>query len=422
MVSSRGIGVVLAFLLIVLGGCDESPTAPSGPVTFSAITAGDEHTCGLTTLGTIYCWGDNRSGQLGLGSGDGPDVCEEVIGVVAGDVTFDTILVACSVVPRPLRLPITFESLDAGLDHTCGIATKGGLICWGGNGYGQVGDGTDLRRGAPAAVKSDERFSLVSAGVFHTCAVTTDGEAMCWGSAQFSELGRPGPTEVCGPRLVRPCIKEPVRVSTQLRFRSVTAGWGRTCGISSDGEGYCWGVGNLGGLGQGSTESSPTPVAVSGGLLFTEIDAGFTHACGIAKGGAVYCWGDGVRGELGNGTFGRDSVPTPVIGDLRFVALSGDGIHVCGLVSDGAAFCWGDGVFGKLGDGRTFGEQDVPMLVLGGLSFKQIAAGLSHTCALTDGGAVYCWGRNRFGSLGDGTTEDSSRPVRVVVPGRAVGS
>jgi hypothetical protein len=161
--------------------------------------------------------------------------------------------------------------------------------------------------------------------------------------------------------------------------------YGATCVLTSTGAAYCG--------------SSGVPTLVPGGLTFTSIDLG-ASACGLTTSGAAYCWGIG--GPL-----------VIVSSTLTFTALTVGGAHACGLTASGSAYCWGDDFYGELGNGtRNFG-QSTPDSVRGGLVFASISAGDYHTCGITTSGATYCWGRNAFGQLGNGTRADTTLPVAV---------
>ena len=133
--------------------------------------------------------------------------------------------------------------------------------------------------------------------------------------------------------------------------------------------------------------------------------------------GEVYCWGYNYAGQLGDGTRAEPGTPgtspTRVLGNQRFKAVSLGDQHTCALASDGAAYCWGENRVGALGDGTTE-IRTVPTRVRGNLTFVQISAGSSHTCGRTDYGVIYCWGWNVFGALGDGTTRRRLEPTRVL--------
>ena len=159
-------------------------------------------------------------------------------------------------------------------------------------------------------------------------------------------------------------------------------------------------------------ETSPTQPAAR---PFAKMSAGGAGTCGVTAGGAAYCWGSNFSGQLGDGTTTDRSSPVLVTGGVSFAAVSAGpgGDFTCGVTSGGAVYCWGYNGNGELGDGTTTNRSS-PVLVMGGVSFAAVSAGGAHTCGVTAGGAVYCWGLNSSGQLGDGTTTDRSSPVLVV--------
>jgi alpha-tubulin suppressor-like RCC1 family protein len=251
----------------------------------------------------------------------------------------------------------------------------------------------------------------LSAGAFHTCGVTPAHVAYCWGNNSDGQLGNPPyGSQTCA---FGPCIKTPVAVSGGLAFLSVSAATYHTCGITTTGAAYCWGDNTEGWLGNGSTTASTTPVGVTGGLAFSAVSAGQYHTCGVTAAGAAHCWGDNRSGQLGNGTTAiSSSTPVPVSGGLTFAAVSAGALHNCGATAAGAAYCWGDNRFGQLGNGTT-ANSSTPVPVSGGLTFAAVNTGHMsiHSCGVTGANVAYCWGGNSSAQLGDGTITDRSTPV-----------
>ncbi|CAN5835706.1 hypothetical protein BH24GEM1_BH24GEM1_29980 [soil metagenome] len=158
-----------------LGSEEEYPLTPVvGGLTFSQVTTGYYHTCGLAGT-TVHCWGFNAEGQLGLGNNDWPAAPV----TVAGD--------------------LPFSALDAGALHTCGIAADGSAYCWGDNRSGQIGDGTRTQRRAPVRAGGELRFRSISAGFDHTCAVSVDGAIYCWGENASGQLGDGSTSDALSP-------------------------------------------------------------------------------------------------------------------------------------------------------------------------------------------------------------------------------
>jgi hypothetical protein len=254
-----------------------SDTATLTVVELASVSASRSHSCGLTTAGTAFCWGDNLNGQLGNGSNTDSNVPV----VVSGNQTF--------------------ASVSAGWLHSCGVTTAGAAYCWGQNFAGQLGNGTFNSSNVPVAVSGNHTFTFLSAGGAHNCGVTTTG-AYCWGWNFDGQLGD-------GTNSDR---NVPVAVSGSHTFASVTAGYQDSCGVTGTGMAYCWGDNDYGQLGNGTSGQSNVPVAVSGSHVFALVSAGYRHSCGLTTAGAGYCWGWNLDGQLGNGMNTDTNVPVTV--------------------------------------------------------------------------------------------------------------
>jgi alpha-tubulin suppressor-like RCC1 family protein len=259
-------------------------------------------------------------------------------------------------------------------------------------------------------------FLQVSTGLFHTCGVTADHRAFCWGQNGDGQLGD-GTTDN---------DSTPVAVAGGLHFLQISAGVTHSCGVTTDNRAYCWGRNLSGRLGNGTMTSSLRPVAVAGGYRFRLVSAGELHTCGVALSDRALCWGSNMHGQVGDGTMVTERrAPVVVAGNLRFRMVSaggaGDRGHSCGVTFDERGVCWGSGSAGELGDGTT-GQRRLPRLVLGGLHFREVIAGIGpgggygSTCGVTTVDRAYCWGADNAGQLGDGSSSSTSTPVAVVGP------
>ncbi|PYO91529.1 MAG: chromosome condensation regulator RCC1 [Gemmatimonadetes bacterium] len=371
----------------VLASSTRAQVVRSDTVTFAAVSVGGIHTCGVAAGGVAYCWGWNTRGQLG----DGTSGTERWVPVrVVGDARF--------------------AAVSAGDRYTCGLTTTGAAYCWGLNGWGQLGDGTTTDRSSPVLVAGVLNFKLVATGFRQTCAIAVSGAAYCWGLNRAGQLGDGTTTD----------RSSPARVAGDLTFSAVSAGDFHTCGVTTAGAAYCWGANGDGQLGDGSTtnRSTPTPVRVVSGVTFAAVSAGGFHTCGITPDGAAYCWGANGEGQLGDASADGRTQPVRVAGGGSYAAVSAGNSHTCAITAVGAAYCWGLNVQGQLGDGTTESRRR-PVPVAGDIHFVAIEAGGSgqalgfHSCGLTVAGAAYCWGQNARGQLGDGTTQDQTRPVPV---------
>ena len=147
------------------------------------------------------------------------------------------------------------------------------------------------------------------------------------------------------------------------------------------------------------------------GFDLDSITVGTEHSCGLNATGKAYCWGTNTRGSLGDGTFASRLRPVAVVGGHTFRSIAA-GSHTCAIAADGAAWCWGSNNDGQLGDASTTNSA-TPRRVAGSLLFRAIATGSAHSCALTTDGRAFCWGDNASGQLGDGTLVDRPTPVQV---------
>jgi len=289
--------------------------------------------------------------------------------------------------------------------------------------FGCTDDSTAPADSAPPAsaavltAATSMAFWQISAGSSHTCAVTTDFVPYCWG---WNPVGQLGVGTVTGPDLCpdvvrpQPCSKQPVAVLGGHRFRQVSAGTYHSCGVTPDFHAWCWGNGEKGDLGNGATQQATTPVAVAGGLLFREVTTGFDFTCGVSyPDNRAYCWGYNNLGQIGDGTLTNRLAPVPVLGGLRLAQISAGARHVCAVTKDDRAFCWGYNSTGQLGDSTNVGKRTRPTAVVGGHLFRYIAAGASHTCAVTTSDRAFCWGEGRQGQIGNGKAYLSFWPRAV---------
>jgi alpha-tubulin suppressor-like RCC1 family protein len=320
--------------------CSTRPVAVLGGLHFRHVSTGATHTCGVTTGNRIYCWGDNGSGQLGIGAGTASETCD--------------LNQPCSTRPVALAGGRRFREVTAGEFHTCAVNLFDRPFCWGYNGFGELGDGTSTNRSEPVRVSTGGLlFRQVSAGGIHTCGITTENRAYCWGWNDFAQLGDRTTTQ----RLT------PTAVYGGLSFRDVSSGERHTCAVTTNERAYCWGRDFFGQLGDGTTYPRRLkPTAVLGGLSFNRVTAGVAHSCGETTLNRAYCWGAG--GALGDGTAAQHSQPVRVSGGLFFGQLSTGGGYSCGLSSVGVAYCWGGNRGGQLGDGTTT-DRLSPVKVIG---------------------------------------------------------
>lgn len=299
------------------------------------------------------------------------------------------------------------RSVAAGYLHTCAVTTRGAVRCWGWNNYGQLGNRSTTDSVRPVAVSGlRSKVRSVTAGSGHTCALTTNGKVWCWGDNQFGQLGNGSTTH----------SSRPVAVHGLGRgVKAISAGNVHTCAITSTGAAMCWGNNLFGALGDGSEVDSTLPVPVYGLTSGVRaIAAGYQHTCAISSTRAAMCWGNNGFGRLGNDSMTSSARPVPVFGLASGVKQIAAGTQFsCAVNAKNAAVCWGFDGQGQLGDDGV-GWSLRPVGVHGlGFGVRAVKAGTATACALTLRGRVACWGSNDEGELGDNSTTSSRVPVPV---------
>jgi alpha-tubulin suppressor-like RCC1 family protein len=282
------------------------------------VSAGDYHTCAVTTDKRAYCWGDNSKGALGDGT------------------TIQTRLR-----PVPVTGNHAFRQISAGENRTCALTTSttNKIYCWGTGILGN-GNGSSTSR-TPQLVSGARTYRQVAVGGYHTCAVSTTSKVLCWGYNQYGELGSGAAASFTAV--------SPVAVAGTLQFLQVSTGYYHSCAVTTTYKAYCWGYGRGGQIGDGKTYLRFTPRAVAGGLSFNQISAGINYTCGVTTGSQAYCWGNG--SGMGDDDVGSSPTPVAVSGGLVFLQVDAGGDHTCGIAIDSLAWCWGHNLEGELGIG-----------------------------------------------------------------------
>ena len=320
------------------GTVDSVARPIQGAPTLVSLVAGDAHTCGLTSAGVAWCWGKNSSGQLGRST-----------------------TTASEPVPAAVVTGVTFSSLTAGGDHTCGVAVADSTAwCWGSNASNEIGDSTTTARNVPTLVAGGHKFLQLSAGGDHTCgvAIGTSGAAYCWGNNTDGQggTGSASPTALTTPALV--AIDSVVTIAAGSNF---------TCAeirvSSGDLTAWCWGQTDLGHLGNAANfiSAHPTPVQVPGigAVVQGGITAGADNACAIsASYGSYFCWGDNGYQQItaAGGIIAGTSPAYGVNGTPGNTGVGNSFICYIGSTNPGTpadTYCLGVNAQGQNGSGST---------------------------------------------------------------------
>ena len=358
---------------------------------FSSISAGANHTCGITPAGDAYCWGAGSLGRLGNNAEEDQDF------------------------PVPVSGFEDFRSVSAGSNPTCGITEGGDAYWWGAGSFNRLGNGSTENQLSPEAVSGGLKFKSLSAGNQRTCGITLEDYAYCWGSGFNGGLGTGSTADQ----------SEPQAVAGNYKFKSISTsadeGGFHTCGVTISGDAYCWGRGWHGQLGDGADGVGyfqEEPVAVLGGHKFTSVSTG-GHTCGLTTLGKIFCWGSSQFGQLGNGSESNENEPVRVSGERTYLLVSAGSFHTCAVAVNRFIYCWGDGNNGKLGVGFVGNvNRTTPTLAASPPNdISSVSAGTNHTCAVSREDEAFCWGNDFFGQLGNGVTDaDVVAPFPVSMP------
>ena len=399
---------------------------------FASLALARTSACGIEVSGSVLCWGENESGQLGDGSATAhgtPTPVSGLIGIVqlaAGDSHFCALSngggVSCwgrneelqtgqptrglTAQARSVALVGPASEITAGWGHSCALVA-GQSFCWGDDGGGQLGNDTTYDRLAPVLAATGDganrTWSEVEASNLHNCGRDTSGTVFCWGFLEGdadSLLWLPTPrlqgivaTDLANGWFVQCVVSDQQRAWCAGRghpgielaapgpVTSVVVAGGEACVLQNDGAVAC----ELGTTQPGTLAVVPLPAPA------VQLAATDNQACALDNVAAVYCWSTWDRLE-----------PQQVFQSLTVTALYGNsGRRMCVLTQTTVVGC------------RDTYEETETTEPTGSLSLVSLAAGDNHACGLTSAGAAWCWGENTHGQLGDGTTTDRPSPVAV---------
>ena len=376
-----------------------------------SIWGGARGTIILKSDGTVWTWGANFNGKLGIGDTNPVLMTVPVEVHGPGNVSYlnsVTAIMGCE-------------------EHNIALKFDGTVWTWGWNAFGQLGNGTMNDSWTPVQAGLGSTPPLTNVVKFggrpyFTLAVKSDGTIWAWGMNQFGQMGN---GTVNSPLSV-PQVAVPGLVSNSLPGGAINSPLQVTCGyqfgaaLTTNGTVWTWGSGSHGELGQGAPTTSYIPAQVPGLTNIIAISAGWFHILALKSDGTVWAWGNNSNGELGDGTSNNRPSPVQVLNVSNIVSVSGGDSHSSALAADGTVWKWGLNDLGELGNGTTnFVANPFPAKILVDTfsnSFTNIvmlSARDYHNIAVKADGSVWMWGANDQGQCGNGTTNATWLPTPV---------
>ena len=347
------------------------------------MVSGCSHTLATKTTGTLWAWGDNLQGQLGLG---------------------DFITARSS--PVQVGTNTDWSSVSVNYATTLAIKTTGSLWAWGSNGSGQLGQGNTTARSSPVQIGTDTDWSKVSSGQGHTVAIKTTGSLWAWGYSGNGQLGQGNTT----------ARSSPVQVGTGTDWASVSGGPRHTVAIKTTGTLWAWGGNGIGQLGLGDFTGRSSPVQVGTDTNWASVSVGGTNSAtaftmAIKTTGTLWAWGNNGNGQLGLGDVTLRNSPVQVGTGTDWASTANGHFHTLAIKTTGTLWAWGRNRYGALGTGLT--DYTISPTQLG-TGWSYISAGFNQTLAIKSNGTLWSWGTNTTsGQLGLGDVTNRSSPVQV---------
>lgn len=300
------------------------------------VSCGEYHTCALMESGDVGCWGDGSMGQLGRGSTEPSAEAVDVVG-----------------------LPASATWISCGAKVSCAVLTTGQVYCWGENWNGMLGYDTfsEDKSTTPGEVTGlTDSVTQVFVGGTHVCALVDSGQVMCWGGNFYGQLG--DGTDTGGgidPNTVIENIDGPVYLEN---VTEVSCGAMHSCARVETGAVKCWGYNYNGQLGYDTSPTNQSTIAreVTGiGALVLSVAAGGYHVCVRRDDNRVMCWGSNSSGQLGDGSTIQNPLPNfvgtgPTTTLSNVSILSAANQHTCACSEISHAMCWGKNEYGQIGN------------------------------------------------------------------------
>jgi len=356
-----------------------SPTQIGNLSTWTQIASGLYHSLGIQSGGTLWAWGYNANGPLGL-----------------LDTTDRS---------RPVQiLPSYWSKIADGYYHSLAIQSNGTLWTSGYNSTGQLGLSDSVSRSSPTQVGTLSIWTQIAGGFTHSMAIQSNGTLWAWGDNNiYGQLGL---------NTITSSISSPIQVGSLSTWTQISAAGSHSLAIQSNGTLWSWGYNAYGQLGLSDITNRSSPTQVGTLSIWTQIVAGRFHSLALQSNGTLWSCGYNVYGQLGLSDITNRSSPTPIGSLSTWTQIAAGQYHSLGIQSGGTLWSWGLNSYGQLGT-SDLTHRSSPVQV-GSLSvWTKISGGFNHSLALQSNGTLWSWGYNSNGQLGFSDTTSRSTPTQV---------
>ncbi|MDP9955913.1 alpha-tubulin suppressor-like RCC1 family protein [Epilithonimonas hungarica] len=298
-----------------------------------------------------------------------------------------------------------WKDISVGLNHSKALKTDGTLWSWGGNFFGQLGNGTIDSFGTkiPIKIGINADWKIISSGSSHTIALKNDGSLWAWGDNGNGQLGDNSYTD----RLT------PTQIGSSTDWTNISAYRLSTLALKDDGSLWAWGDNFSGQLGDDTNIGKNMPIQIGFDTDWKTLSNGFSdHVMVLKNNGTLWGWGSNSYGQLGDGSNDDRYSPIQIGSSSNWKIVSTGMFHTVALKNDGSLWAWGDNGNGQLGNGTGLSKNS-PTQIGTDKDWKNISAGGQFNLAIKNDGSLWAWGTNNFGELGDGTNTKRFTPVRI---------
>lgn len=410
-----------------------SPQQVGNDTTWSNISISNlssDHSIALKKDGTIWCWGVNNYGQLGLGTPSYTTISSpqklnnhsnslKIISssdfslIIKNDGTLWSMgensngqlgRTFYSTEKKQIEIDtnwLQISNKDGG--HSVGLKKNGSIWSWGDNSYGQLGLGNTTSTKSPKKIGNDSNWSIISSSHSHTLAIKKNGTLWAWGYNNNGQLG-------IGNTINQ---SSPVQVGTDSTWKNVFVGKFVSAGIKKDGTLWIWGTNSNGNLGLGNnTNNFNTPQKLGNDTNWSQISFGSFHTLATKRNGTMWAWGAETNGQLGLGQSSFYNSPQQIGNDSNWIFVSASDYHSIAKKSNGTIWSWGYNNKGQLGLGNST-QYNTPQKIGNDSDWKIIVAGINSTFAIKNDSTLWAWGNNEYGQLGVGNNTNYNTPNKI---------